>query len=112
MLDTPEGLKAALKPHYEACPYLGLDGDRTKCLVHKRPEYQGSPCWTYGNPDVDPDFEVKRGRPCAVGQVVLEKGGLCRLFPQAAQPPLVQTLKVLGPWFTSTDDDTDEEPPR
>jgi hypothetical protein len=105
MLDTPDGLKGALKPGHEACPHLSFDGVEACCAVHDRPEYEGSPCWTYGNPDVDPDFEIKRGRPCAVGEAVLERGGLRKVHPDVRQVPLVGTFKILGKW-PSADDGT------
>jgi len=104
MLDTPDGLKGALKPGYEACPHLSFDGVKACCAVHGRPEYEGSPCWTYGNSEVDPDFIVKRGRPCMVGQAVLEQGGLRKLHPKVKQVPLVNTFEVLGEWPKSDDD--------
>jgi len=106
MLDTPEGLKGVHKPGHEACPHLSFDGVEACCAVHDRPEYKGSPCWTYGNPDVDPDYEGKRGRPCPVGLAVLEQGGLRKVHPGAKQTSLAGLFKVLGDWPSAPDDDT------
>jgi len=30
----------------------------------------------YGNPDYDPDFESKRGKPCLIGQKIVADGGM------------------------------------
>lgn len=98
MCDTAEGLRAVLKPGHEACPHLSFDGATASCAVHERPEYVNSPCWVYGNSDIDPDFIVKRGRPCMVGQAVIEQGGLCKLHPRVEQVPLIETFEVLGWW--------------
>lgn len=98
MVDTPEGLQAALKPDEVACPHLSFDGVEASCAVHDRPEYKGSPCWTYGNSDVDPDFAAKRGRPCQVGIMMKSRGGVVALRPKAAEPPPVGELKTYGPW--------------
>lgn len=96
MVDTPDGLMGAMKPGGESCPHLSFEGVTARCAVHDRPEYEGSPCWTYGNSDVDPDFIVKRGRPCQVGLAVLGRGGLCEVHPEARQTTLA--LQTLGPW--------------
>jgi hypothetical protein len=90
------GLMGVWKRDYEACPHLSFDGVTARCAVHDRPEYKGSPCWTYGNPDVDPDFASKRGRPCMVGEAVLEQGGLYKIHPKARQ--VAMELQILGPW--------------
>ena len=98
MVDTPEGLKAAWKPGFVACPHLSFDGIQARCAVHDRPEYEGGPCWTYGNSKVDPDFLPKRNKPCQIGLSFLANGGLCKLRPDAAKPTAVGDLGILGPW--------------
>jgi hypothetical protein len=72
---TPEGVQAGLKGD-GMCPHLSLEGTKATCGVHDKPEYEGSPCWTYGNSEVDTDFISKRGKPCRVGLAVLKGGGL------------------------------------
>jgi hypothetical protein len=100
MLDTPEGLRAVIKPHDKVCPHLSFDEQGLACCaVHDRPEYYGSPCWIYGNSDVDPDFIVKRGRPCLVGLSIRGRGGLHKVRPDLVkQGPLTEKLEDLGPW--------------
>lgn len=91
--------KACLKRGGFACPHLSLEGDQASCAVHELPEYEHSPCWIYGNPDVDPDFAAKRGRPCPVGVQVKKAGGLHVLKPEAMHDRLtVDDLEVLGDW--------------
>lgn len=96
MLDTPKGLVGAWKPDGVACPHLSFEQGRACCAVHDRPAYTGSPCWTYGNSEVDPDFAPKRGQPCRVGLTIIERGGLYTVYPGARQMAL--PLEVLGPW--------------
>jgi len=96
MLDTPKGLVGAWKPDGVACPHMSFEEGLACCAVHARPEYKDSPCWVYGNPDVDPDFAPKRGQPCQVGLAVLKWGGLRKVHPGVLQAAL--PLKILGPW--------------
>jgi hypothetical protein len=69
-------VRACAKPEGMRCPNL-LSGDDGKlsCLVHDLPEYKGSPCWTYGNSHVDPDYYHKRGKPCLVGRMWIDNRG-------------------------------------
>lgn len=94
------GLMAAVKPGDVLCPNLKVEKGSTcyACAVHDLPEYQGSPCWTYGNSDVDPDFLAKRGQPCRVGGLVLKRGGLRAVYPLARRADLLHDLEFLGPW--------------
>jgi hypothetical protein len=96
---TDQGVRAKAKPGGRPCPHMSHDGPTASCTVHDRPEYQGSPCWIYGNPDVDVDFEVKRGRPCMVGSHIQREGGLPVLQPHLLVNPIgVDELEDLGPW--------------
>ena len=80
-----------------ACPHLRFEGNKAICAVHDEPWYKGSPCDVYGNPDFDPDFECKRGRPCSVGKMIQERGGL----PEERRKPIsAENLTYLGPWLT------------
>jgi hypothetical protein len=78
-----------------ACPYLRFSGNEASCAAHDEPWYKGSPCDIYGNPDYDPDFEHKRGKPCPVGKLIQERGGL---RPEVRTPILIEDLAYLGPW--------------
>lgn len=98
MVDNSDGLKVAWKPGFVACPHLSFDGIQARCIVHDRPEFRGSPCWIYGNSDVDPDFLHKRGKPCPVGTSYLANGGLCKLRPKAADPAKIEDLEIFGSW--------------
>lgn len=86
--------RAILKPGNVRCPNLEADGKGTfRCAVHELPEYKGSPCWIYGNSQVDPDFICKRGKPCQVGRLWIDhKDGFP--VPEHATEP----LEDLGPW--------------
>ena len=91
------GDNAVLKPHGIACPHLQIDGSTCTCKVHEEPWFIDTPCHVYGNPDIDPDFEIKRGKPCRVGQMIVKKG-LRNVYHTADFNPDVSKLKVLGPW--------------
>ena len=97
MVDTPDGLRTAWKPGSKACPHLSFDGVQASCAVHNRPEFGDSPCWVYGNSDVDPDFAHRKGRPCRVGAMFLEKGGYTTFQPEAAKAVPAEDLEDLGP---------------
>jgi len=103
---TDKGVRAAMKPGGRPCPHLSYEGSQASCAVHDKPEYVGSPCWTYGNSDVDPDFIVKRGRPCVVGAMIQSKGGLPIWNPDVLSEPLsASELQDLGPWPEDTGHD-------
>lgn len=92
------GDKAIAKPGDICCPHLTFDV-RTKqaaCAVHDKPWYKDTPCFVYGNPDLDPDYEPKRGQPCRVGQMIIEHGGLSAVRPISWAK--VEDLEVLGEW--------------
>ena len=86
-------LRALVKPGGVQCPHLSLDGKHATCTVHHRPEYVGSPCYRYGNPDEDPDFEPKRGRPCPVGKLHQISGR-----PHTVPRVQLSDLEDVGPW--------------
>lgn len=89
------------KPGGVPCPHLSFEGSTASCAVHELPEYKGSPCWTYGNSDVDPDFFSKKGRPCLVGKHVKKAGGLTVLQPEAMKIKVsIDDLEDLGEWPT------------
>ena len=78
-----------------ACPHLSFKGNEARCAVHEEPWFKGSPCYAYGNPDLDTDFENKRGRPCPVGEMIQKEGGL----PMEHRKPIpLEELKCMAPW--------------
>jgi hypothetical protein len=86
-----------------ACPHLKFKGNEATCVVHQESWYKGSPCDTYGNSDLDPDFELKRGRPCPVGKLIQADGGL----PKNQREPFpLEELEHLGPWPVKTADES------
>lgn len=94
------GLRALMKPGMSRCPYLSFNvNNKASCAVHDLPFFKGSPCWVYGNPDVDPDFEVKRGRPCLVGKHL--RANEVKTQDVYATTTLGQ-LEDLGPWSEET----------
>lgn len=96
---TQKGVRARYKPGDMPCPHLSYEGPIASCAVHETPEYIGSSCWTYGNSDVDPDFVPKRGRPCPVGKLIQDQGGVPLVFPDRLKRRVVDVmLDDLGPW--------------
>ncbi len=92
-------LRVLYKPGGKLCPHLSYDGPKASCAVHARPEFRFSPCWIYGNPDVDTDFEPMRGRPCGVGAMFQRRGGLPIVDPRRMQDTIkLEGLEDLGPW--------------
>jgi len=59
------------KPPGVRCPHLtvGPDG-RAHCAVHHARWYRKTPCNTYGNAELDPDYAANPTKPCAVGTAV------------------------------------------
>jgi len=92
------GDRAKMKPGGVACPHLSFDGTEASCGVHEEPWFEGTPCHTYGNSDVDPDYFSKRGRPCMVGKYIQERGGLKVTNPDASKTVTGEELEDLGPW--------------
>ncbi len=103
---TEEGLRARYKPGNVQCPHLSYDEHlQASCAVHELPEYQGSPCWTYGNPDVDPDFILREGKPCRVGEMFRrDKPNHAAEF----ETTTVGELEDLGPWPEEQDEEHDD----
>jgi len=88
--------RAYFKDGSVRCTNLIFDGPEASCNVHDEPWYKHTPCFTYGNPDLDPDFIPKIGRPCPVGQAVLKKfGSLVGLYgdPKDEGVRLIRELK-------------------
>jgi hypothetical protein len=51
------------------CPHLSFDkAGEASCAIHGEKWYPETPCFNYANPDVDPDFAIRRDRPCSYGQ--------------------------------------------
>lgn len=97
---TDNGVRACHKPEGVPCPHLSYDHTPiATCAVHDKPEYENSPCWTYGNSDVDPDFAPKRGRACPVGKRIHDQGGVPLVYPDSLTKRLeASELEDLGPW--------------
>ena len=74
-----------MKPDGVRCPHLTFGGTKASCAVHSEPWFTETPCHTYGNPDIDPDFVITRDRPCRVGQLIQSRGGLLAVFPDEPQ---------------------------
>ena len=93
------GDNAMMHPGGAMCPHLSFEGPLAACAVHDEPWFKGTPCDIYGNPDYDPDFANKRGRPCPVGKMIQEKGGLQACFGDKPIPKLTdEDLIDFGPW--------------
>lgn len=91
--------RAMAKPGNVPCPNLDLSGDLAKCEVHGEDVYVESPCWIYGNPDADPDFEGKRGKPCVVGSMIRQRGGIKATHSQLVNIRLSKNeMEDLGSW--------------
>jgi hypothetical protein len=61
------------KPSGAQCPNLtfreveGLGFPEASCGVHDRDWYKETPCYTYQNSEIDPDYGGKSGKPCKLG---------------------------------------------
>ncbi len=82
-----DGGQLRLKPAGVPCPHLSFDGPTAFCAVHDEPWYKKSPCYFYGNPDIDPDHAGMPKKPCMVGKYIQKQGGLVALrgLPQTVQ---------------------------
>lgn len=87
------GDRYKMKPGGVQCPHLQWEGNQASCAVHEEPWYKDMPCFVYGNPDIDPDFAPKRGRPCLVGEMQQRSGELVALRHRRAP---VEELEDLG----------------
>lgn len=96
------GDRAVHKPGGVLCPHLEFQEGTTNasCKVHHKPWFKDTPCHVYGNPDIDYDFENKRGKPCPVGKMIQERGGLLQLYPKVERAESA-ALADLGPWLAS-----------
>lgn len=103
------GDRAKMKPGGVLCPLLVFEDGNATCSVHEEEWYKETPCFVYGNPDVDIDFEAKRGAPCPVGGLVQKRGGLKVFNPSVFEGHnlvKVEDLQDLGDW-RSDDGDLD-----
>lgn len=91
-----EGDRYRAKPGQILCPYLTWEGTKATCLVHEEPWYKDTPCHTYGNSKIDPDFYCKAGKPCRIGLSFQQQGGLVKLRGPIEKANM-QDLEVLEP---------------
>lgn len=87
---------ARMKPGDKRCPHLSFDGSQASCAIHDDPIYTDSPCWRYGNSEVDSDFWNKRGQPCPVGQTIQEAGGAP--YREEFSTAKIDQMDHCGPW--------------
>ena len=58
-----------LKPGMVRCPNLLLQRTgEAQCVVHEEPWYKFTPCFSHGNPDIDPDHAAFPNKPCMIGK--------------------------------------------
>ena len=95
--------RAKLKPGNLPCPHLSHEGTEASCAVHEEEIFAGSPCWIYGNGLVDPDYAHTMTRPCMVGKMYQDSGGLKAVRPDLFQIRSVPSaeLEDLGPFETN-----------
>ena len=77
--------RAKFKPDGVQCPYLSFEGNVASCSAHDEPWFQKSPCFTYGNPDLDPDYAGTRNRPCRVGELMMKNEPKYQDVPKAGE---------------------------
>jgi len=68
-----DGVNWYWKPGDAVCPHLDCSSTRVVCGVHGEQWYKETPCFVYGNPDIDPDFIVKRGKKCSIGSALQQE---------------------------------------
>lgn len=73
--------KVLAKPDGVLCPHLKWAGTQAICDVHDEPFFCGSPCDIYGNPKYDVDYLGTENRPCRVGRLIQNNGGLRAVNP-------------------------------
>ena len=62
------------KPAGVQCPNLSFDEEEAaSCAVHDEPWFKSTPCHRYQNSYEDPDFIMKRGKPCMLGPMAKER---------------------------------------
>jgi len=92
------------KPLGVKCPHLTIEPDGTaSCAVHNEPWYKETPCFSHGNPDLDPDFAANPSKPCAIG-VIRRSHKLNVLHDVVADVE----LEDLGPYPVEEEDDVKE----
>lgn len=68
------------KPAGVQCPNLSFDEERkASCAVHAEPWFKTTSCHRYQNSDEDPDFWMKRGKPCMIGPLRQKQQDLVQL---------------------------------
>lgn len=86
----------AFKPGDALCPHLSFSDGKACCEVHESTFYPNTPCWVYGNSDVDPDFYFKKGQECRVGKLILQRGGALKGRELLVQTrPKIQQLELI-----------------
>jgi len=80
------------KPGNVICPHLEIFSETVTCRVHNEPWYVDTPCFIYGNPDSDPDFIVKQGKPCNIGTAYKIAGGFD--FSRYEQPAFADLKEI------------------
>jgi len=94
---------AQYKPGNARCPHLSFKGTKAQCTVHNEEFFKSSPCHTYGNGTIDPDFYAKKGKPCPIGKLIQDKGGLFVVHGAKYGKILnAGDLEYLGPWSKAT----------
>jgi len=90
---------AMAKPPDRACPHLSFLEGKASCAVHDTSWFKKTVCHVYGNPDIDPDFAPKRGKPCRPGASILSGGGLHVTHPHLDLDPMPpEDMDHLGEW--------------
>jgi hypothetical protein len=89
--------RAKLKPSGIVCPNLTIaDDGTTSCKVHDEPWYKYTPCFSHGNPDIDPDYAANPSRPCAIGVCCRSKENWVTTLRKAQS--VDEELEDLGPY--------------
>lgn len=68
-----EGDRIKLKPGGVVCPHLEFRADVNGafCKVHEETWFKSTPCYNYGNGEVDPDYS--HNRSCVYGNFTMER---------------------------------------
>lgn len=68
------------KPAGVQCPNLAFDEEgKASCSTHEAPWFEQTPCHRYQNSNEDPDFWLKRGKPCMLGPLRQKQQDLVQL---------------------------------
>jgi len=95
------------KPTGVRCPHLSFEpetGDAV-CAVHDEPWFPQTPCYSFNNPDIDPDACCHKGG-CRIGPYVREKEGGCLAeFMQVHSKGQVERLGAWSDWQDGVEED-------